>query len=321
LTAGPLNQSEKVKSRKRYKKILETHTKYFKAAGITFQIISEYPIAKNTFHPKFRLFEVGKPGDDKVLIYHHFKKYDESLLKNKHLTFSNEYLDVYTDNEKFFYKQKISQKYNIRYDAVAVFDKQHLSGHVYVNHINPSSYAVASLDSVVFFGGDHYLFSNLLSNRDGVLVHGNSLAYNNQGVLLIGRSGAGKSTLSNILKSDGFDMIGDDRTIIKFMDNNYFLFGSWCHGSTPIVSSKKKPFDKIFILEQSLDNEIMRIISSRKKLQSLMQCLVKPFATGQQWENLLNLVDDIISKIDFYLLKFNLDGDISQLMKEHYERD
>lgn len=300
---------------------MENHIKYYRVADITFQIISEYSITEKTFHPKFRLFEAEKPDIIDVLIYHHFNEFDESILKDKHLVFSNEYLDVFSDNENLYYKQKISQKYNIRYDAVVVFNILHSLGHVYVKHIHELSYAEASLDSVVFFGGDHYLFSNLLSNRNGVLVHGNSMVYNKQGVLFIGRSGVGKSTLSKMLKSDGFDMIGDDRTIIKVVDRNYFLFGSWCHGSIPVVSNKKLPFDKIFILEQASENKIIPIISGREKLGKFMQCIVKPFAMGEQWENILNLVDDIISDNDFYLLKFNLNGDISHLMKEYYERD
>ncbi|ACN15643.1 hypothetical protein HRM2_25490 [Desulforapulum autotrophicum HRM2] len=300
---------------------IQTYSRYYSAAGITFKIISEFPFTENTFHPKFRLFEIEGADNEDVLLYHHFKKFDESVLNEKHLIFSNEYLEVYIDDNNFFYKQKTSQKYNIRYDAVAVFNKQHSLGHVYVEDINSSAYACAALDSLVFFGGDHYLFSNLLSNRNGILVHGNSLSYNNQGVLLIGRSGAGKSTLSGILKSDNFDMIGDDRTIIKVNDNQYYLFGSWCHGSLPVVSNKKFFFNKLFILEQSPENTIIPISSNHEKLKKIMQSIVKPFAKGPQWEKIFNLVDGVISNIDFYQLKFNLDGDISQLIKGYYERD
>jgi len=159
---------------------MKNHIKYYQAAGITFKIISELPMTENTFHPKFNLFEVEDAGNDNVLIYHRFEKFDEHILATKRLVFSNEYLEVFSDNTDFFYKQKISQKYNIQYDTVAVFNKPHSFANVYICNMNASAYADACLDSVVFFGGDHYLFSNLLSNRNGLLVHGNSMAYADQ---------------------------------------------------------------------------------------------------------------------------------------------
>jgi len=298
---------------------MKKHITYYHTAGISFKIISEFPFTEKTFHPKFKLFKATGSGNDNITIHHHFKKFDENLLKNKKLIFSNEYLDVFSDNEDFFYKQKISKKYNIRYNAVIVFDKTHSTAHAYVSELNPSSYSSACLDSVVFFGGDHYLFSNLLSNRNGVLVHGNSMAYNNQGVLLLGPSGAGKSTLSKMLASDGFEMMGDDRTIIKMADKDFSLHGSWCHGSSPVVSNRKLLFNKIFILEQSLQNEITPISSSLEKTQKIMQSIVKPFAMELQWDRILDTVKTIISKIDLYRLRFNLNGDIGQLVKEYYE--
>src|SRR5208337_4389114 len=41
-------------------------------AGITIRLESDLPITDTTFHPKFKHFEVNRPGKDTITIRHHF---------------------------------------------------------------------------------------------------------------------------------------------------------------------------------------------------------------------------------------------------------
>ncbi len=51
---------------------MKTHTRYYKVTDIIIQFNSELSITDNTFHPKFKLFDVDGPEDDNILINHHF---------------------------------------------------------------------------------------------------------------------------------------------------------------------------------------------------------------------------------------------------------
>ena len=51
---------------------MKTYTKYYKVAGITVQVNSNYPISEKTFHPKFKLFETDGLGNDNIILNHHF---------------------------------------------------------------------------------------------------------------------------------------------------------------------------------------------------------------------------------------------------------
>ena len=50
----------------------KNHRRYYQCGGITIRVDSDLPITDNTFHPKFKLFQVDEPGEDTIFIRHHF---------------------------------------------------------------------------------------------------------------------------------------------------------------------------------------------------------------------------------------------------------
>jgi len=300
---------------------MSIHTKYYKVAGVTIQVNSDFPITKNTFHPKFKLFEVDGPGDDNVVIHHHFSIPDRIL---SHLNsdqskkiFSNEFLSVYKTKTNWIYHHKFSTKFNIKYNAVVVFNNEHTHGEVYTNDLNKSSYANAQLGSVVLFGGDHYLMANILAYRNGLLLHANGLSYQDKGIILVGQSGAGKSTLSNMLQSSGFKIIADDRIILQKQDSGIYLIGSWCHGSVVQVTNQKVLINKIVFLEKSQENKIVLQNSSLEKLKQFARSIVRPFGGQKKWSSVLNTTEELFKEELFYSLYFDLSGNICKILKEN----
>jgi len=51
---------------------VKSHRRFYQIAGMTVQVESDLPIGGSTFHPKYREFEVRTPGEDRILIKHHF---------------------------------------------------------------------------------------------------------------------------------------------------------------------------------------------------------------------------------------------------------
>ncbi len=61
---------EKERTRRAFEK---GNRRYYQVGELTVQVDSDLPITDATFHPKFKHFEVEKPGDDIVRISHHFR--------------------------------------------------------------------------------------------------------------------------------------------------------------------------------------------------------------------------------------------------------
>ncbi len=299
---------------------MEIHIKYFKLSDIIIQIISDLPIAEDTFHPKFKLFETSGPGKDTIRIYHHFSIPGKILkLLNQDNTkkiFSNSFLSVFKSEDSWIYEHKYSAEFNIRYNAVVLFNNEHTVGNVYTNDLDAFSYSKAKLSSVVLFGGDHYLISNIFSSRKGLLLHANGLIYNGKGIVLLGKSGAGKSTLSGMLKANGFKMVADDRIILQRKAKGLFLIGSWCHGSVIEVTNMEVMVDKIFLLEKALENRITTLSSNREIVKHFAGSIVRPFGDQKKWADILNQIDEIIKEKLFCSLLFDLSGEICRELKE-----
>ncbi|MDP2922831.1 MAG: radical SAM protein [Candidatus Omnitrophota bacterium] len=57
----------------------KNHRRYYKIADITIQVESDLAIREDTFHSKFKLFEIDKPNGDIISIRHHFSLPDFNL--------------------------------------------------------------------------------------------------------------------------------------------------------------------------------------------------------------------------------------------------
>lgn len=300
--------------------IMGTYVRHYAAAGFHFRVTSDYPIFDHTFDSKFGLFESLEPESIDVDIYHHFSTFDFCLLEKKSRVFSFEYLDVYVDSNKYFYVQKKSRLYEVRYNAVAVFNSSHSECHVFIEGVTKAEYGRSGFESLLCFGADHYLFSRILIPQKGLMLHANALAYNGEGIILVGRSGKGKSTLSGMLKKNGFSIISEDRAIIK-KQGYYNIYGSWCHGSVPNVSNQVIPLKYVFLLEHSEHNSILSLGLSNKVLEYILPCIVKPFADKSFLEVMLSTIEAFTREANFYIVNFNLDGTISKLIKDRCEKD
>jgi hypothetical protein len=299
---------------------MKTFIKNFRLSETTFQIISDLPITDKTFHPKFKLFEVTECTHDIVQIHHHFSIPEKitALLDRPDTrnVFSNQFLSIFKSKNHWIYQHKQSQQFNIKYNALVVFNTDYTVGDVYTNELNADSYAVASLGSLVLFGGDHYLLANLFASRKGLLLHGNGLLYNGRGIILLGESGAGKSTLSALLKTRGFKLIADDRIVLQQKRTGHFMLGSWCHGSVIDVTNTEAMVDKIFFLEQARENNIMESKHISDILKQVACSIVRPFGDQTKWQSILDQIDELVKENIFYTLSFDLSGKIANNIKE-----
>lgn len=181
--------------------------------------------------------------------------------------------------------------------------------------ITKENYNKLNLHSLTGLGTDQILFSNLLSDRQGFLFHGNGVEINNETYIFTGGSGNGKTTISKMLLDKGGEIFSDDRAIIRKIGNDFYTYGSYIHPGYITKPNHKSIIDKIFFIEHSATNDIELITDKMSKYDLVLKSIVKSFMSEDKLSKLLDLVEDFIN-IPFYKLKFNLNGDIYNNIKE-----
>lgn len=289
---------------------MEIHTKYYKVAGITVRINSDFPITDKTFDQKFKLFETMGPGNDNIIINHHFYWPDNlgTILKNE--IYKKNQWQIFKTKDAWIYKYHPLISGEPEYRAIGVFNENHTCLDVYTDQITQTKYQDNRFKSLTLFNNDQILFAKLLCARQGLIIHSNGFDINGNGILLTGVSGSGKSTLSQMLKERGFQILCDDRMFVRKMKDNYFIHGNWCHGAVQELSTGMAPLKAIFFLEQSDENHIAALNDKSELIQRIMQAMVKPFLDSNEWHTAFLIIEDLIKNVSWYKLRFDLSGKI-----------
>ncbi len=157
--------------------------------------------------------------------------------------------------------------------------------------------AIYSFDSFL-----RILYSLLLVQEGGFLLHAASIIKDNKGYIFMGRSGAGKSTVAYY--SSDYTVLSDEISLIRQVGQDYFLYSTPFWGEQEIKGvNLYSPIQGIYQLRQSLQSGCKRLLL-RESLGGLMENILyfatEPFLTAKMFQNCTNFIDHIA----FYELKF-----------------
>lgn len=165
-------------------------------------------------------------------------------------TFCKDYL--INDDEKVILTVTISPK-DIRYER-----EKSKAGDL-AEHRKPVEYKAAYLETLAVYRKiadgliDHHVF----------LIHGSALMLDNtSGFLFAGRSGAGKSTHAGFWRKvfgDRVTMINDDKPLLQFEDDTFFVCGTPWDGKHHLSSNAKAPLKGICFIKQGPVNVIQKL--------------------------------------------------------------
>ena len=297
--------------------------KFYKVAGTTIQVISEYPISENTFHPKFKTFEVKGPGSDTVTIYHHFNlpELDKKIQTNKNKIYHKDQWQIFkTDMSWNYYYTSLSREDFVQ-KALGVMNNDYRSIHIYTKDLTRKKYSKGRFNALTLFNTDQMIFAKLLSDRNGVMIHSNGFDLNGNGILLAGVSGSGKSTLSGMLKKQGHKILCDDRMFIRKIESEFWIFGNWCYGSHPDVSSSSAPLKGFLFLEKGIKNHIKQIKQPSMIASLLLKVIVKPLLDVNGWKKYFSTIETLSKKARFFRLEFDLSGDICDVLNTFFKSE
>lgn len=290
------------------------HRRYYEIAGITIRLESELPIKKNTFHPKFKAFEVKGPGKDNLIIRHFFSTPPLDFRKLDKPIFHSPPWKIIKKRNYWVYLCIGSGGRRKSYPQVGIFSSDYRFNRFFNDNNKKKFFLKGGMPSLSLMPSDQLLLAQALSLREGCYFHASGVIYQGSGFLFMGHSGAGKSTLTRILQGES-EVLCDDRIILRKKKNEFKIYGTWSHGDIPLVSPASAPLKAILFLEKSPDNRLVEITDTRKVISKLLSFLIKPLTTEDWWQKNLLLIEKIVQQIPCYYLYFDKSDSVRKIIK------
>ncbi len=148
-------------------------------------------------------------------------------------------------------------------------------------------------------------FCTKILNFDGLYLHASAVEMNGKAYLFSGPCGTGKSTHTRLWQQTfgtAAQVFNDDKPILRFLDGQWYAFGTpWC-GKDGINQNKKVPLGAICFLKQADHNRIEQLVPTRA-IQKILSQTFHKFANVKKLDNMLVLLDALVRKVPVYELE------------------
>jgi len=287
--------------------------RFYEIGGITVIVEADLPMSSQTFQPRCEQFRVARAGDDLMTIQHHFSLPDMQFQGLSSVAQPQTPWTIYYRDRTWIYLMNSYLPDGSLARRVAVFNQDHSRGEIFSD--GEALFLQGNLPALTLFHTDQIVLARVLAERQGCILHSSGVILDGSGLLFIGQSGAGKSTMVKLLKGRA-EILCDDRNILRRGSENIRVYGTWCHGEVPLVSSASAPLRAIFLLRKSESNRLTLLHNPQEILGGLLSCLVKPLVTADWWRKSLALIEIIVREIPCYSLEFDQSGAIVSLLAD-----
>lgn len=150
--------------------------------------------------------------------------------------------------------------------------------------------------------------SEALFVYDTLLFHGSVVAVDGVAYMFTAKSGTGKSTHTRLwrqLLGERAVMVNDDKPFLRVTEGEILACGSPWNGKHRLGANICVPLRAICILARGAENRIAKI-SAGETLHMLLQQSNRP-ADPQMLPKYMELVDAVVTQVDFYRLHCNMD--------------
>jgi hypothetical protein len=152
---------------------------------------------------------------------------------------------------------------------------------------------------------DEVMIAHLLGRGRGVELHGCGIIdRDGRGQLFVGQSGAGKTTTARVWLSEGhYEIVSDDRVIVRFVDGEWRMFGTPWHGEAELSSPLSAPLGAIHLLVQASRTELVTLPHAHAAA-ALFGCTFPPFYDEAAVSFTLECLDRIVRELPVRALRF-----------------
>lgn len=161
---------------------------------------------------------------------------------------------------------------------------------------------------------DIILYANWLAKFEDLILHAAGVAIDGKGYAFIGASGRGKSTLvANLPRQPNLTILGDDQVILRYLDGQFYIFGTPWHLNPNCCSPQGVPLEKIFFLNRT-SQQATAPLKPISGMTQILQTAFIPYYRVDKVEGILNRLAALAEKTPQLALSYQLGTDILPLI-------
>lgn len=165
-------------------------------------------------------------------------------------------------------------------------------------------------DTYAFEGIDIVIFANWLTKFSDVILHAAGIAVDGKGYAFVGPSGVGKSTLTEPLaKKPGVSVLGEDQVVLRYLDEQFWIFGTPWHERPELCSPLGVPLEKIFLLNRD-NGQKLSSVNPIEGVVRTMQTAFIPYYRQDRLPSILERLSLLSAQVPFYNLAYQLGSDV-----------
>jgi hypothetical protein len=196
---------------------------------------------------------------------------------------------------------------------IAIFDNSFMKGEVYNPIPNPEETVNEPLPNPMEFPLSEVLMICLLAQKRGIMIHACGIDDNGRGYLFAGNSTHGKTTMAKLWKDQSV-ILNDDRIVIRYKENHFWMYGTPWHGEYTGVSPQGVPIEKIFFLQHSKANSVEKI-NGANAASMLLARSFPPLWDSESMKFTLDFCSQLISAVPCYNLNFMPDENVVDFIR------
>ena len=157
---------------------------------------------------------------------------------------------------------------------------------------------------------DIRIMVNWLAGFGDLILHAAGVSVKGQGYCFIGEAGKGKSTLASALvKHDTVTVLGEDQVILRYLDGQFWIFGTPWHEHVEMCPPIGVPLKKIFFLDREME-QVTKPVFPSEGLTRILQTAFVPYYLPDKMQMIIEHLSLLGKEIPFIRLKYKLGSDI-----------
>ena len=162
-------------------------------------------------------------------------------------------------------------------------------------------------------------FNKKILKYNAIFLHSSAILYKGKAYLFSADSGVGKSTHTKLwikkFGAENVQIINDDKPIIRFIDNDWYVYGSPFDGGSGVNTNTRAMLGGIVFLERAQTNSIVKL-NKKDVFPMLYKNTIKLSLDDEYADYMLTTADKLISENNFYLLKCNTDIESAEICEK-----
>jgi hypothetical protein len=187
---------------------------------------------------------------------------------------------------------------------LSLFSPDFRAGNIYFDEIDIIG---GGLPMPFFYPLDRFLFTSLISDVGGIMLHACGLIVDGSALLFVGPSESGKSTTAMLWnKHEDVTVLSDERVVARKQFDRYRLYGTPWYGTAGLYSPQSSLLKAMFFLKQGSMNEAVQL-GPMQAVASLSRCVFWPAWRPAGMNRVLQSVADMVQCVPCFELSFTPD--------------